>query len=307
MSQEVTLKEVETYYDSKTRDLLHRYGPGPRVHYHTGIADTQSEFGVFPQEIKKDIVASQERILYYAAAMWNAPSFLSGNIVDIGCGLGGGSIFWAQEFGAHVTAVTCVPSHIEIVSRFAMQAGVRASINPLLCDALEVPGEDCYDAAVAIESSCHMNRPALFQRLATLLPTGGRVFIADYFFEEQDYQELWSRHWRAPIGTIDEYLSAALYAGFQADSVKDISHRTESFWELTSTLIQMESLDNEHEREQQEKYEKSLRAHRMVLRGLSTGGMKYALLSFSKLEEQRYQDSLDKISPAFSLPAEHAA
>ena len=59
--------------------------------------------------------------------VWDASESLTGEILDVGCGLGGGSIFWAQEFGARVTAVTCVPFHAGHVARFAVEAGVRGA------------------------------------------------------------------------------------------------------------------------------------------------------------------------------------
>ena len=64
-------------------------------------------------------------MLRHAAEVWDASARLSGKILDVGCGLGGGSIFWAEEFGAQVTALTCVPSHADHIDRFAAQAGVR--------------------------------------------------------------------------------------------------------------------------------------------------------------------------------------
>ena len=63
-------------------------------------------------------------MLRHAAEVWDASEFLSGEILDVGCGLGGGSIFWAAGFGAQVTAVTCVPSHADHVARFAAEAGL---------------------------------------------------------------------------------------------------------------------------------------------------------------------------------------
>ena len=33
------LQDVIAYFDSKTHSILKRYGPGPRVHYHTGLVD----------------------------------------------------------------------------------------------------------------------------------------------------------------------------------------------------------------------------------------------------------------------------
>src|SRR5215204_6401567 len=183
MTRNVSLNEIADFYDSKTQALLHRYGPGPRVHYHAGLFDRQEVPDTSPEVLKKQIVASQERILEYAAMTWSAASTLSGDVLDAGCGLGGGSLFWAQKFGAQVTAVTLAPSHIPYIECFAAQAGVSSQVRAQVCNAVEMPGESCFDAAVAVESSCHMPRQALFQRLASLVRPGGQIFIADYFFE----------------------------------------------------------------------------------------------------------------------------
>jgi cyclopropane fatty-acyl-phospholipid synthase-like methyltransferase len=232
--------------------------------------------------LRERLVASQEHILRYAAQVWHAPSTLCGDVLDVGCGLGGGSLFWAQEFGAQVTAVTIVPSHVEWVTRFARQAGVEKQVRPLLCDALEVPGESCYDAAVAVESSCYMPRKVLFRRLAALLRPGGRVFIADYCFEQPEYEEVWRRHWYASIGTISEYLAAGREAGLQVESVEEISHRTEHFWAMTAALIQAEAQEKKLSPMEIKKCEESLRAHTLVRQGLANGGLRYLLMSFSK-------------------------
>ena len=115
---------VAAYFDGKTAGILERYGPGPRVHYHTGLVDDPPAIGATVAALRQELVRGQELMLQEAAAAWDASQSLSGEILDIGCGLGGGSIFWAQEFGAQVTALTCVPSHAEHVARFATQAGV---------------------------------------------------------------------------------------------------------------------------------------------------------------------------------------
>src|SRR5262249_53537694 len=152
--------EIVAYYEPKTQDLLRRYGPGPRLHYHTGLVDERELLDVSASVLSNRIVAAQERMLHHAAEVWRAQSTLSGSVLDVGCGLGGGSLFGAQEFGAQVTAVTCVPSHVEWVARFAAQAEVTSRVRPLLCDALEIPGENCFDAAVAVDSCCHIPRTA---------------------------------------------------------------------------------------------------------------------------------------------------
>jgi tocopherol O-methyltransferase len=283
VSKRVPVSEIVTYYEPKTLDLLRRYGPGPRLHYHTGIVDETGPIDIPIPELRKSIVAAQERMLRHAAEVWQAESRLCGDVVDVGCGLGGGAIFWAQEFGARVTAVTCVPSHVEWVSRFAIQAGVASRVRPLLCDAVEIPGESCFDAAVAIDSSCHMPRSELFHCLARLLRPGGRVFVTDCFLERPEYEELFNRHWHVRIGSIEDYCTAAQEAGLRKEWVEEISPRVEHFWAMTLALIQSEAQDKKFTPAEAAKFAEALQAHALVRQGLSDGGYRYALMSFSKV------------------------
>jgi tocopherol O-methyltransferase len=280
VTSRVPVSEIVAYYEPKTQDLLRRYGPGPRLHYHTGIVDEPGPLNISVPALRQGIVAAQERMLQHAAEIWQAQSTLSGDVLDVGCGLGGGALFWAQEFGAQVTAVTCVPSHSEWVGRFATQAGVASRVRPLLCDALEIPGENCFDAAVAVDSCCHVPRKALFHRLARLLRPGGRVFVTDCFLVRAEYEELFNRHWHVRIGTIDEYCAAAREAGLREESIEEISHRVEYFWEMTRALIQAEAQAKKLTPADAAKFNEALQTHGLVRRGLADGGYRYALVSF---------------------------
>jgi tocopherol O-methyltransferase len=282
VNSRVPVPEIVAYYEPKTEDLLRRYGPGPRLHYHTGILDEPMSLPGSVAKLRKEIVSAQERMLQHAAESWRAHSTLCGEVVDVGCGLGGGALFWAQEFGARVTAVTCVPSHVKWVARFAREAGVASLVRPLLCDALEIPGKNCFDAAVAVDSCCHLPRKALFQRLAILLRPGGRVFLTDLFLVEAEYEELFNRHWHVRIGTIEEYRTAAREAGLREELVEDISHRVERFWEMTLALVQAEAQGRVLNRADTAKLTEALQTHELVRRGLARKGYRYALMSFSK-------------------------
>jgi len=282
MTARVPVSEIVAYYEPKTQDLLRRYGPGPRLHYHTGLVDEREFVDVSAAALNKQIVAAQERMLYRAAEVWRAQSTLSGNVLDVGCGLGGGSLFWAQEFGAEVTAVTCVPSHADLVTRFAKQAGVASQVQPLLCDALEIPGENCFDAAVAVDSCCHMPRQALFQRLAVLLRPGGHLFVTDCFLVRPEYEELFNRHWHVRIGTMNEYRTAAREAGLHEESIEELSPRVEYFWVMTHALIQAEAQGKKLTLSEESKFTETLQAHALVRQGLADGGYRYALMSFCK-------------------------
>lgn len=279
------LQDVVAYFDSKTKSILERYGSGQRVHYHTGLVDNPPLNGASITQLRGALFDAQERMLSDAAAAWGAARTLSGEVLDVGCGLGGGSIFWAQEFGAQVTAVTCVPSHADYVARFARRAGVERRIETLVCDATEVPGKARFDAAVAVDASGYLPRRDWLERTASLLRPGGSIFIIDCFLEDAKYADLFDSHWRTRIGTLDEYFTAVRDSGLKTGTVVDVTDRTVHFWTTTLALIEAESANAEGAAA--ERYAMSYKAHRHVRDGLSGGGLRYAMLSFSKAAERK--------------------
>ena len=128
-------------------------------------------------------------MLHYAIEAWRLDSVPFARVLDVGCGLGGGAIFWAQKLGSRVTAITIAPSHIGLVQRFAMQAGVGSRVKALLIDAIEVRETRRFDAAVAIDSSSSFPREPWFCQLARVLKPGGRVFIFDCFLIRSEYRD----------------------------------------------------------------------------------------------------------------------
>jgi SAM-dependent methyltransferase len=273
------------YYERKTEEILRRYGPGPRVHYHTGLVDAPPSPGASIAELRRELVDSQEETLRHAARLWDASSHLSGDVLDVGCGLGGGSIFWAQEYGARVTGVTIAPSHVGLVGQFARQAGVGLQVRVELCDALALPGEACFDSAVAIDSAVAWPRAPWFRRLERLLRPGGRVFIFDCFLGQpghSEYAEPFNSHWCSQVGTVDEYVAAAQGAGFTLTKVDDVTEQAVHFWTRTLAVMSMEAGSGTANAVEAARLDKSLRLHALLRRGLIDGGLRHAFLSFAR-------------------------
>jgi cyclopropane fatty-acyl-phospholipid synthase-like methyltransferase len=278
----VSNEDLIAFYERKTQEILKRYGPGPRVHYHTGLVDQPPAIGASSEELRRELIVAQERTLEYAAQVWDAASTLCGDILDVGCGLGGGAIFWAQKFGANVTAVTIAPSHIPIVEGFAAQAGVASRVQAVCCDALAMPGQACFDAAVAIDSSNYFPRRPWFRRLERLLRPEGHVFIFDGFLGRSEYEEPFNRHWCSQIGTLEEYVAAAADAHFSVETIEDVSVRAVHFWTRTLALLHLEAQDARLSAPQRRKLEDSLLTHALVRQGLLDGGLRFLLMTFAK-------------------------
>jgi tocopherol O-methyltransferase len=275
------MHDIVAYYEGKTGEILRRYGPGPRVHYHIGLID-EPEPSADVGDLRSQLVASQERMLQYASAAWGLRRIPFRDILDVGCGLGGGAIYWAQEFGAQVTAVTIAPSHVGIVAKFAAQAGVESRVRPLLCDALTVPGENCFDAVLAIDSSSSFPRKPWFECAARLLRRGGRVFVYDCFLQRREYEAPFNDHWCAQIGTIQEYLIAARVAGLREERIDDVSCHAAHFWSATLAYMQKQARGKAPTLAQFLKLSESLRVHTLVRQGVLEGGLRHVLMSFVK-------------------------
>jgi cyclopropane fatty-acyl-phospholipid synthase-like methyltransferase len=274
-----SMEKLAAHYENKTTGILQRYGPGPLVHYHTGFADEPSPLPT-PEMLRSQLIRSQERMLRYASDSWQLRRTEFRDLLDVGCGLGGSAIFWAQEFGARVTAITIAASHVELVAEFARQAGVEWLVMPMLCEASAVPGEDRFDAAIAIESSSLFPRRPWFRCLARVLRPGGRVFISDCFLEDSAYEEPFNRHWCGQIGTIDEYLEAAGECDFRLEATEDVSPRTATFWATTLELIRAEATESTKDASRLGLVRESLEVHDLMRGGLLDGGLRQAFLSF---------------------------
>ncbi len=221
---------VASYYDWKTASILKKYGPGPRVHFHLGYFEEPLDTAVEADELRERVRRAQEEVVARAARAWDAPREFAGRLLDVGCGLGGGAIYWAQHCPTEVTAVTIAREHLPLISNFARQAGVGKRVQPVLSDACEVQSEEPFDAVVAMESSCYFPRDRWFQHLRGLVRPGGVVCIEDTFLGSPDCREPFDQYWHTHIETVAEYVRCARAAGFELENNVDLTEGTTDFW-----------------------------------------------------------------------------
>lgn len=284
--QPATASQISSslYYRDKTASIIDRYGPGPRVHYHIGLfEDDRSARGGTADQIRAGIVQAQERLLDRAASIWEAGTAFAGDLLDIGCGLGGGAIYWAQHFPVQVTAVTDVVEHADIVRGFAAVAGVADRVRTLVTDVNDLVSAVPFGAAVAVESSCYMPRRRLFQRVATLLKPGGVFGIEDIFLVQPTWRMLFDTYWKTSIGTVQQYREAAVGAGLVLEQDLDVTADTSEFWRRSITWARARLAGSDVSPQDRERLTRSISWHRQFLHGWREGAYEARILRFRKL------------------------
>ena len=271
------------YYRDKTAAIIDRYGPGPRVHYHIGLFDNDRPArGATAEQIRTGIVQAQERLLDRAASVWEAGTAFAGDLLDIGCGLGGGAIYWAQRFPVRVTALTNVAEHAEIVRGFAASAGVADRVCTLVTDVSDLVSAMGYGAAVAVESSCYMPRLRMFQRVAAVLKPGGVFGIEDIFLVQPAWRMLFDAYWKTSIGTVQQYRDAAVGAGLVLEQDLDVTADTSEFWRRSMAWARARLAGSDVSVQDRERLARSIGWHQQFLRGWREGAYQARILRFRK-------------------------
>jgi tocopherol O-methyltransferase len=270
---------VARWYADKTEDILRKYGPGPRVHYHTGIVDPWEDATESLEDMRARLLAGQERLLETAADAWQAPINLCGDVLDVGCGLGGGSLFWAQSCGARVVALTNVAEHAGIIEGFASRAGVSDRVTPVVGDASTTPAGGEFDAVVAIESSCYLPRARWMRHVAELLRPGGHLFISDIFAKRDEARLVFDCDWLMTIGSRAEYERHAEAAGLVLCSVHDLTGVTRTYWVLS---MDYHRAIRDTQPQWAERAARSIVRHARVLSAWESGAIGCELVAFRR-------------------------
>jgi tocopherol O-methyltransferase len=101
-------------------------------------------------------------------------------ILDVGCGIGGSSLYLAEKFGAAATGITLSPVQAARATERAAAAGVNARF--LVADALAMPFADAsFDLVWTLESGEHMpDKQQFLQECCRVLKPGGRLIMATW-------------------------------------------------------------------------------------------------------------------------------
>lgn len=154
---------IRNHYDIVTP--FYRLLWGPHIHHGFWTADEKPQLAQIQLTEKLASCASIHR---------------DSIVYDIGCGMGGSSVWLAKNKGCKVTGVTLSPVQRFYASWAATLGGVRPKPKFLRADAelLQFPTQSA-DYLWSVECTEHLfDKPAFFRKAATWLKPGGKFALA---------------------------------------------------------------------------------------------------------------------------------
>ena len=169
------------------------------------------------------------------------------NVLDVGCGLGGSSRYFARKWGKDVkaTGVTLSPVQVARGNRLGEEQGLDQQVNLQVADALKMPFEDAkFDFVYSMESGEHMpDKKKFVGELARVCAPNGQILIVTWCHRnlkenetelKEDEQKLLKRicdaYYLPAWCSSDDYVKLMKAEGLKDIKTEDWSLEVRPFW-----------------------------------------------------------------------------
>ncbi|HEY9670676.1 MAG TPA: methyltransferase domain-containing protein [Waterburya sp.] len=168
-------------------------------------------------------------------------------ILDVGCGIGGSSLYLAQKFNAHAVGITLSPVQASRATERAQEAGLATEVKFQVADALDMPfADDTFDLVWSMESGEHMpDKEKFLQECYRVLKPGGTFLMATWCHrpitpatgeltadEKQHLAEIYRVYCLPYVISLPEYEAIARRLSFQNIHTADWSDAVAPFWDI---------------------------------------------------------------------------
>ena len=157
-------------------------------------------------------------------------------VLDAGCGIGGSSIYLAQQFSCQVHGISLSEKQIESAQKMVQEKGMAQHVQFSVQDYTKTDFQDAsYDVIWAIESmETASEKEAFFTEAQRLLKPGGLLLIADVFkpksypITKEALMQKWLNAWAmSDILSLEELRGIAKKVGFSVANHTDV---TKAIW-----------------------------------------------------------------------------
>lgn len=167
-------------------------------------------------------------------------------ILDVGCGIGGSSLYLAEKFGARVTGITLSPVQANRARERAAAAGLAATTDFQVANALDMPfADNSFDLVWSLESGEHMpDKLKFIQECYRVLKPGGKMMLATWChrptsatnplsaIEKKHLQDIYRVYCLPYVLSLPQYIEIVERCGFKNLRSDDWSAAVEPFWDI---------------------------------------------------------------------------
>ncbi|HEY9643982.1 MAG TPA: methyltransferase domain-containing protein [Coleofasciculaceae cyanobacterium] len=227
-------KQIQEFYDASSSLWEQIWGE----HMHHGY---YGETGKEPKERRQAQIDLIEELLKWADVRE------AKQILDVGCGIGGSSLYLAEKFHADATGITLSPVQSNRAIARAQAAGLSSRTTFQVADALDMPFADqSFDLVWSLESGEHMpDKQKFLQECYRVLKPGGKLILVTWCHrpitspnqpltpDEQKHLEKIYRVYCLPyVISLPEYEAIAQGLQFQQIRTADWSAAVAPFWDV---------------------------------------------------------------------------
>ncbi len=158
------------------------------------------------------------------------------HLLDIGCGIGGPSRFFAETAGCRVTGIDLTGDYVRTAEALARRVGLGERVSYRQASALDMPFEaEAFDGAYMMHVGMNIERkPALFGEVRRVLRPGGVFAIYD-IMRTGEGELTFPLHWAAGpetsfVATPAEYARSLKAAGFEIRQERDRADFARAFF-----------------------------------------------------------------------------
>ncbi len=223
-------QQIQEFYDASSGLWEQIWGE----HMHHGYYGPDGQLKKERRQAQIDLI---EELLQWAGVTQ------AENILDVGCGIGGSSLYLAEKFSATATGITLSPVQADRATQRAKTAGLKAQFQ--VADALQMPFPDnSFDLVWSLESGEHMPDKAKFlQECYRVLKPGGTFIFVTWCHretadrpltadEQQHLADIYRVYCLPYVISLSEYAAIAQASGFQSMRTADWSTAVAPFWDF---------------------------------------------------------------------------